>query len=105
MIKGADYADNAYNVVPDAIGENGAPAWANPQIKVVNVTTSGKYLFKEVTVEAATQDKETKAITAGAFVVKAKSISTTCEDKLYVTVKDIWGYEKTFEVPVTIEKK
>lgn len=43
MIKGYDYtkkATNVYNVVPDAVGENGALAWADPQIEKVEAKES-----------------------------------------------------------------
>ena len=113
MIIGADYNGNKYNVVPDRVGTNdlgnvngvvvdGKAAWAEPQIEyAVPQFDKNKYI-KELKVTAASS-KEGK-VTNGTFNLKGESISQDVTFDMPVKVRDIWGYELTVNVPVTITR-
>ena len=106
MIKGYDYTNkttNAYNVVPDAVGENGALAWADPQIEKVEAKESENdkpALLTEVKMTAATGATADKH---GKIVVKGESTTGESNPKLTVTVTDIWGYVKACDVTLTLK--
>ena len=106
MIKGYDYtkkATNVYNVVPDAVGENGALAWADPQIEKVEAKESENdkpALLTEVKMTAATGATADKH---GKIVVKGESTTGESNPKLTVTVTDIWGYVKACDVTLTLK--
>ena len=106
MIKGYDYTNkttNAYNVVPDAAGENGALAWADPQIEKVEAKESENdkpALLTEVKMTAATGATTDKH---GKIVVKGESTTGESNPKLTVTVTDIWGYVKACDVTLTLK--
>lgn len=114
MIIGADYNGNKYNVVPDKVVDkvsattiDGIPveenvAWAEPQIEyAVPQFDKNKYI-KELKVTAATSSD--KKVTNGTFNLKGESISQDVTFDMPVKVKDIWGYELTVNVPVTITR-
>ena len=114
MIIGADYNGNKYNVVPDKVVNGVAArtidgisveknvAWAEPQIEyAVPQFDKNKYI-KELKVTAASS-KDGK-VTNGTFNLKGESISQDVTFDMPVKVKDIWGYELTVNVPVTITR-
>ena len=106
MIKGYDYtkkATNVYNVVPDAVGKDGALAWADPQIEKVEAKESENdkpALLTEVKMTAATGATADKH---GKIVVKGESTTGESNPKLTVTVTDIWGYVKACDVTLTLK--
>ena len=114
MIIGADYNGNKYNVVPDGVGTNkldkvngvvvdANAAWAEPQIEyAVPQFDKNKYI-KELKVTAASS-KDGKVTANGTFNLKGESISQDVTFEMPVKVKDIWGYELTVNVPVTITR-
>ena len=115
MIIGADYNGNKYNVVPDKVVNGVAArtidgisveenvAWAEPQIEyAVPQFDKNKYI-KELKVTKATSSKDGK-VTNGTFNLKGESISQDVTFDMPVKVKDIWGYELTVNVPVTITR-
>ena len=114
MIIGADYNGNKYNVVPDKVVNGVAArtidgisveenvAWAEPQIEyAVPQFDKNKYI-KELKVTKATSSKN--KVTNGTFNLKGESISQDVTFDMPVKVKDIWGYELTVNVPVTITR-
>lgn len=100
-IKGYDYNNNPYNVVPDKAAAT--PAWADPQIANVAVGVDALGYITTATVEKATTNAAGATVN-GYFAVKGNSISQSVDVKMPVTVTDVWGYTKRVEVPVTIQK-
>lgn len=100
MIKGYDYNNNEYNVVPDEYDATGA-AWKNVFIKMVSAAPDADGYIKDVETVAATQ--KNGVTTNGSFKVTANSLSTTQTVKMPVTVEDIWGYKLIEKVDVTIK--
>ncbi len=102
-IKGYDYNNNPYNVVPDKFVTAGVNNWADPQIKTVAVGVDALGYITSATVEAATLNGAGATVN-GYFAVKGNSISQSVDVKMPVTVTDVWNYTKKVEVPVTIKK-
>ena len=113
MIIGEDYNGNTYNVVPDDVKTVSATtidgisidanvAWAEPQIEYAVPQFDKNEYIKELKVTAATK-KDGKVIN-GTFNLKGESISQDVTFEMPVKVKDIWGYELTVNVPVTITR-
>ena len=105
MIKGYDYNNNAYEVVPDKFNtaDHSVAAWSNVYITSVSAAVDEDNYIKSVTAEPATKDSNGSTV-KGYFLVTAKSLSNTETVQMPVTVKDVWGYTKTDNVPVTIQK-
>ena len=107
MIMGYDYNGNAFDIVPDAVSSSKNPDstwWEDPQIVKVTPAVDKKAYLKSATLAAATEDADGNVV-KGAIVVKGESLSKTTEVLMPVTVKDIWGYQMTKEVSVTVEVK
>lgn len=107
MIKGYDYNNNPYNVVADADGSGTPPAlaWADPQIKDIRVVEADHTpkLFTSVTQTAYTAKSGDTPAKNGTIKLVAESVSNETTVDLTVTVEDIWGYKRPFNVPVNIK--
>ena len=106
MIKGYDYNNNEYNLVPDktAVDASGNPVadWQRKDVAEVEVTpnSTDQYITGITTNPATTNDSG--ATVNGNFAVYARSLSTTTESTVTVNVTDIWGYTKKSDVKVRI---
>ena len=106
MIKGYDYNNNEYNLVPDKpavdVSSNPIVDWQRKDVAQVKVdpNATDQYITGITTNPATTNDSG--ATVNGNFAVYAKSLSTTTESTVTVTITDIWGYTKKSDVKVRI---
>ena len=110
MIKGYDYNNNPYSIVASAEGskskaEEESLAWDNAQIKDIKVVEADHTpkLFTTVTQTSYTAAKNDTPAKKGTIKLVAESVSNETTVDLTVTVEDIWGYAKPFNVPVNIK--
>ena len=101
MIKGYDYNNNEYNIVPDKHNTAGTTDWKRPEIKSIKLTKDATNYLESFKVVDASDDGKGNTVN-GYFEVKAKSLSSTIEITVTVTVEDIWGYKKSSDVKVRI---
>ena len=114
MINLTDYANNKYNVVPDASGTaynnadnspNGDDIWSAKQIENVWVDETGKNNYiKEIKLRGLNNtDKDN--IIPGAITVIAQPIAEFTEPtEVTVHVKDVWGYVTAQPLNMTLIK-
>ena len=105
MVKGYDYNNTEYNIVPDLANSAGTVAWKNEQIQDIKMdpTKSSGYITR-IDREAA---KNVDGVTInGYFQAIAGALSSTTETTITVNVTDIWNYTKKtdLKVRITVEK-
>ena len=111
---GYNYNKQTYNLYKD-VNDNGAVSANNPTdandfaytpIVSVTVESGDKKVFD---VEdggiptVATWDGVSKKVVPGYVTISTKEISNDTETTIKVKVKDVWGYEKVVEIPLTIK--
>ena len=101
MIKGYDYNNNEYNIVPDKHNTAGTTDWKRPEIKSIKLTKDATNYLESFKVVDASDDGKGNTVN-GYFEVKAKSLSSTIEITVTVAITDIWDYTKESEVKVRI---
>ena len=115
MINLTDYANNKYNVVPDASVPSGktltnsefnnADVWSHKQIENVWVDETGKNNYiKEIKLRGLNA-KDPDNIIPGAITVIAQPIAEFTEPtEVTVHVKDVWGYVTSQPLNMTLIK-
>jgi len=113
MITLTDYNQNEYNVVPNVDKaqptnkkDNTVDAWKDDQLVNVWVTKDNNNTYiKKFELRAQKDATETTEEVPGAIMVYADPLPNSQATSMNVNVTDIWGYNKTQEVSVTIVKK
>ena len=100
-----DFNNTPVNILHDAIKEGTGTAptatWSDKRVwDVQAVGVTGQ--LKDAAVVAGKVDADGK-LTEGTISGRANSVATDADSKITITVKDIFGYVKSFELPVTVK--
>ena len=98
-----DFNNTPVNILHDAIKEGTTPTatWSDKRVwDVQAVGVTGQ--LKDAAVVAGKVDADGK-LTEGTISGRANSVATDADSKITITVKDIFGYIKSFELPVTVK--
>ena len=103
QLSAVDYNGTKFNILPDKADENPAnQAFTDSRIASVSVANVPGQI-SEAEIVAAKEDNN-GVVTEGYIKGKAASVVTDTETiNLTVTVKDIFGYQKTVKIPVIIK--
>ena len=102
-----DYNGTAVNILQDVVVENPAGSGtfkgAFSDVRIVETKAAGVVgQITDATVKDAVVGTDKKLEKAGVIAGRAASVATDAESKITITVKDAFGYTKSFELPVTV---
>ena len=106
MIKGYDYNNNEYEVIPNMVkveSDKNVNAWTRDGVAKVTVAAHSDYknLIKSVKINPATTvDKKT---VNGNIELQTATLSNDTEVVINVSVTDVWGYTKVSPVKVLVK--
>lgn len=106
MIKGYDYNNNEYEVIPNMVkveNDKNVNAWTRDGVANVTVAAHSDYknLIKSVKINPATTvDKKT---VNGNIELQTATLSNDTEVVINVSVTDVWGYTKVSPVKVLVK--